>query len=89
MLRSRRSQTEYGWIIGDRLIATWPVTDPPPPGWERPVDGSGTVTRICDGTETGHPRVIGYSYSALSPDDVERLDRERREGVARSPSRRV
>jgi hypothetical protein len=89
MLRSRRSQTEYGWIIGDRLIAQWPAQVPPPPGWERPAEGSPTITRICDGTEHSHPRVIGYSYSALSAADAERIDRERREGAARSPSRRV
>jgi hypothetical protein len=69
MLRARRSHTEYGWIIGDRLTAMWPNADDPPAGWTRIVAGSGTITRICDGTETDHPHVISYSYSALSQAD--------------------
>jgi hypothetical protein len=89
MLRTRRSQTEYGWIIGDRLIAAWPPGDDPPAGWERPVPGSGTITRTCDGTETGHPRVIGYAYSALSPTDRTRIEHDDREGPSWTPSRRV
>lgn len=64
-LRKRRSERDFAWQIGDRLMGSIGRDDPVPDGWTR--SGLCLIYRICDGTED-ESMVEAFVHSALPPD---------------------
>lgn len=70
MLRKRRSDRDYGWLVGDRLIGLLDDPATVPDGWTASYPGAHTAWKVAtpaDTTETSTPgvRVIGYAFSAV------------------------